>query len=62
MSELIEMTSHRRGIRWQLLATASALTLMGSTYSVAANASESDGDRPTVWIELGGQFEKVDAE
>lgn len=52
MSELI--TSHRTDFRWRLLTTVSALSLAAT---VSAHASESD--RPTVWVELGGQLERV---
>jgi hypothetical protein len=53
MSELINKQNHRN-FRWQLLATVSALSL---TLAVSAHASESD--KPTVWIELGGQLERI---
>lgn len=45
--------------RYQLLATASAITLMGLIFAPYATA-EDDQDRPTVWVELGGQFERYD--
>ncbi len=57
MSELIHTTDRRRNIRWQLLATVSALALM-ETVSIAAAADDSV-EGPTIWIELGGQFEQV---
>jgi iron complex outermembrane recepter protein len=44
-------------IRWQLLSTVSALALIGSAY--AAHAAGNDADRPTLWIELGGQAENI---
>jgi iron complex outermembrane receptor protein len=42
-------------IRWQLLSTVSAFALLTSTCA----ASAADDDRPTLWIELGGQMENV---
>lgn len=53
MSELISKQDHRN-FRWHLLTTVSALSLM---VSISANASEAD--KPTVWIELGGQLERI---
>jgi hypothetical protein len=54
MSELV--TTRRTDIRLQLLATVSALSLL----SVAASqAMAEDADRPTVWVELGGQLESM---
>jgi len=56
MSELI--TTRRTDFRWQLLSTVSAATLiLCAATASAAHASESD--HPTVWIELGGQLERV---
>jgi iron complex outermembrane receptor protein len=52
MSELINQ--NRRSFRWQLLTTVSALSL---TVTLSANAETSD--KPTVWIELGGQLERI---
>jgi hypothetical protein len=47
-------------IRWQLFSTASALALLASAYVAGeAEAADNDADRPTLWIELGGQFERV---
>jgi hypothetical protein len=53
MSELINKQNHRN-FRWQLLTTVSALSL---TLAVSAHAESSD--KPTVWIELGGQLERI---
>jgi iron complex outermembrane recepter protein len=44
-------------IRWQLLSTVSAFAMLTSTY--AAGAAGNDADRPSIWIELGGQMENV---
>jgi len=57
MSELITQQSAQSGIRWQLLATVSALAITGASCAVPAFAG--DGDRPTVWIELGAQLDRV---
>jgi hypothetical protein len=54
MSELVP-AHPRTTIRWQLLTTTSALILAAYVSSTAAAKAE-DADRPTVWIELGGQF------
>lgn len=55
MSELIKENNGKDSIRWKLLTGASALALtayVGSPNLVHAE----DADRPTVWIELGGQL------
>lgn len=52
MSELINARRHA-GLRHQLLATASAVSLLTAT---ALQAKAAEADRPTVWIELGGQL------
>jgi hypothetical protein len=58
MSELIVVRD--TNIRKNLLATVSALALVAYTAAIdTANAE--DQDRPTVWVELGGQLERVDA-
>jgi hypothetical protein len=57
MSELI-IAHARANIRWQLLATASALAICG-TICIGIPAYAEDADHPTVWIELGGQLEKI---
>jgi hypothetical protein len=57
MSELIT-TQPRANIRLRLLATVSALTLLTV---VTSQANAEDADRPTVWIELGGQLESMDS-
>jgi hypothetical protein len=55
MSELIENKKNEARFRWQLLATASAISLLGYTAQAAAR----DGE-PQVWIELGGQLTRLD--
>jgi hypothetical protein len=56
MSELIETNNNRATVRWKLLASVSALALTANVVS-AAKAEESD--HPQVWIELGGQLERL---
>jgi hypothetical protein len=55
MSELINM--QRKGFRKQLLATVSALALLG--FACDAKAADNDSDHPPLWIELGGQLEQT---
>ncbi len=56
MSELKDARAGKSGFRVNLLATASALALTAQVAS-AGTASAEDADRPTVWIELGGQMD-----
>lgn len=56
MGELI-IRRTRADIRLQLLATVSALSLLTA---VASQAEAKDTGRPTLWIELGGQLERID--
>ncbi len=53
MSELINQ--NHRTTRWQLLTTVSALSL-----AVTLSAHAETSDKPTVWIELGGQLERIE--
>jgi iron complex outermembrane receptor protein len=58
MSELIVQRSGRRSFQRHLLTTVSALAVLASACRAQiAFASDQDEDRPTVWIELGGQLE-----
>ena len=57
MSELMNVNTARTHIRWHLLASASTAAVLLSTVA-SANAGD-DADRPTVWIELGGQLERI---
>jgi iron complex outermembrane recepter protein len=60
MSELINARNGSRDFRWQLLTTVSAVALLAAVYgSSEAKAADQDADRPTIWIELGGQLEHV---
>src|SRR6185437_5594774 len=54
MSELIQ-NNRKTQVRWQFLATASAIALLGYTGVAAARSDESQ-----VWIELGGQLTRLD--
>jgi iron complex outermembrane recepter protein len=57
MSELVNARETRMSFRWQLLATVSAMALLACSYGAGeARAADNDSDRPTVWIELGGQL------
>ncbi len=60
MSELMNIQRGQRNFRRQLLASVSAAALVTAACITngAAYASD-DADRPTVWIELGGQFEQM---
>lgn len=61
MSELMNTNQGTSGFRWELLATVSALALSTVVAaSPAALAHEDDRDRPTIWIEVGGQLERND--
>ena len=53
MSELIQ--NKKMPSRWQFLATASAIALLGYTGGAAAKS-----DEPQLWIELGGQLTRLD--
>lgn len=55
MSELIQSRPHADP-RLHLLATASALSLLAA---IAPATAREDANRPTVWIELGGQLEAL---
>jgi hypothetical protein len=55
MSELIDIHHARELYHRQLLATVSALAL--TAYAISTGVARADDDRPTVWIELGGQME-----
>lgn len=58
MSELKNRQCKAATLRWRLLATVSALALLGSAYTTGAvKAAEDDADHPVLWIELGGQFD-----
>ena len=58
MSELMNARNGGRDFRWQLLATFRRWPCLHRSMQPVANADD-DADRPTVWIELGGQLEQV---
>src|ERR1700685_4473009 len=59
MSELISGCNGGANFRLRLLATVSVLPLLALVCgSGAAQAVGQDTDRPTLWIELGGQLEQ----
>jgi hypothetical protein len=58
MSELLNTQAGRTDARLQLLATVSSLALLAAGTTIE-NARAQDTDRPTVWIEVGGQFEHM---
>jgi hypothetical protein len=58
MSELMHPERPATGLRGGLLVTVSAMALVACV--LPAIASGTDDDRPTVWIDLGGQLERVD--
>jgi len=60
MSELANKIDEYPAFKLRLLATVSACALIGMALASSARA-ESDPDRPTVWIELGGQLERIEA-
>jgi len=63
MSELMNGQRREQDIRWRLLSTVSAVALLAAVYGASkSEAADQDADRPTVWIELGGQFEQVQTE
>jgi len=57
MSELINTNDNRATIRWKLLTGVSALAL---TANLVSMAKADEAEHPQVWIELGGQLERLD--
>lgn len=55
MSELIARSKRTQFNRWQLLTSVCAMAL-----GIHSNASATEDDHPTVWIELGAQLERQD--
>jgi hypothetical protein len=61
MSELMNTNHGAGGFRWELLATVSVLALSAViAMPPETSAHEDDRDKPTVWIEVGGQLERND--
>ncbi|HVU19466.1 MAG TPA: Lpg1974 family pore-forming outer membrane protein [Rhizomicrobium sp.] len=58
MSELVSGRADRAIIRKNLLATSSA-TILAACIASTGFAIAEESDRPTVWVELGGQMEAV---
>jgi iron complex outermembrane receptor protein len=58
MSELTNAKTGRHDLRRKLLTSVSALTLI-AIVCVAPEAKADDTDQPTVWIELGGQLNRL---
>jgi len=58
MSELSNTHESRLEFNKRLLITSSAVAL-SACLCVLGEASAADSDHPTVWIELGGQFEQI---
>ncbi len=58
MSELMNIRANHSDFRWRLLASVSALTLIGNIYGLQSADADSDSDHPSIWIELGGQLEQ----
>jgi iron complex outermembrane recepter protein len=60
MSEFTNARENRTSFRWQLLATASAIALIGAAFGASeAKAADGDNERPTLWIEPGGQLSSL---
>lgn len=58
MSELIQKQDSRADIRFKLLTGASVPALIAYVVSSSVALAE-DTDRPTIWVELGGQMEQM---
>jgi iron complex outermembrane receptor protein len=60
MSELMNVQANRDDFRRRLLTGVSMLALLALAIQPSkVEAADSDADRPTVWIELGGQLESM---
>lgn len=57
MSELITAATASRDIRWRLLSSVAACGLLAVVTIASASATEEE--RPIVWIELGGQLQRL---
>jgi hypothetical protein len=57
MSELVNTACDERDFRWHLLSTVCAVALFASASGAIAS---DEAEHPVMWIELGGQFERVD--
>jgi hypothetical protein len=61
MSELINTNRVHECFRRNLLANVSAIALLGYACGVQIVQASSDDERPVVWVELGGQFERLNS-
>jgi iron complex outermembrane receptor protein len=62
MSELVNARKTKTNFRLQLLATASAIALVGAAIGIGqAKAADDDANHSSIWIELGGQLSRLDA-
>jgi len=61
MSELISIQGRGEDFRRNLLTNVSLLALLGATCASTVVQAASDKSGPTVWIEIGGQLERLDA-
>ena len=59
MSELMNTTRGQADFRRRLLASVSAVTLAALAYAPSAVMADDATDRPTIWVELGGQLEQM---
>ncbi len=57
MSELLNVTVNRNAYRRHLLATASAFVFLMAFSRAGVKADDSSDEKPSIWIELGGQLE-----
>jgi len=61
MTEILKNSTKSLDAKRQLLATASAIALIGAAYNVdIAQAAEENSSKPTVWLELGGGLSALD--
>lgn len=58
MSKAVNARYNHAGLRWRLLTTVSAISLMASAYSVG-DARAAEGGQPLIWLELGSQYDRV---
>ncbi len=60
MSELINTQKANNSLHWRLLTSVSSLALLAAICGTQGAFTE-DSDRPTVWIELGADLDRVDS-
>ena len=59
MNELIVAAQSRKMLHSRFLGTVCTLALASMLTGQGASAAQADADHPTVWIELGGQLERL---